>query len=393
MRDQTSAIAPRALRCVGVSPRRAAGLVALLMLGAMAASALGLEPRLGADNGPRLPGVRATGLATVVRPGLSAPAGELAFLAVEPSGNLIVSDRARRSVLRFDPAGQLLSEWGPRIGDLTIQEPAGVAVGRNAFYVVDRGQPRLISLDLSGAVQGVVDLERYGPYGLNGLAIDRDGQLYVADTGRNRLLVFTPEGVLARQVGQSGSGLGDFTQPMAVAFATDGSFFVADWENARIERWDSSLSPVDAWPTGIRPYGVAVDRLGRVYVPDPGRTRVQVYSPGGTPLSELGGPGAPIDVDEPRQVAAPPGSPSVYVLGSDGVVRIDLEDVAPPPPPQGPNLTGLALPALAIVALALALSARSRHRRVRARAAGQPSVEVAPLDRPVGLGAENGAQR
>jgi hypothetical protein len=135
-----------------------------------------------------------------------------------------------------------------------------------------------------------------------------------------------------------------------------------------------------------------------VYVPDPGRVRVQVYSPSGAQLSELGGPGVPIDVDEPRQVAtAPPGSPSVYVLGSDGVVRLDLEDVAPPPPPQGPSLTSLALPGLAIVALAVALLVRGRRRRGLARAANgsgsEPSVEVAPLDRPVGLGTKDGAQR
>jgi DNA-binding beta-propeller fold protein YncE len=369
-----------------VTPRRVAGLIALAALGLMAASALGIDPRLGSGGGgPALPGVRATGVATVVRPGLSAPTGELAFLAVEPAGNLIVSDRARRSVLRFDPAGQLLSEWGPRLGDVSIQEPAGVAVGANVFYLVDRGQPRLISLDLSGAVKGVVDLERYGPYGLNGLAVDPSGNLYVADTGRNRILIFTPEGVLRDQLGQTGSGLGQFTQPMALAFGSDGSLFVADWENARIERFEPSLTPIDAWPTDVRPFGVAVDPLGRVYVPDSGRTRVRVYSPTGTELSELGGPGVPIDVSEPRQVAAAPGSPSVYVLGADGVVRVDLQDVAAPPPAQGADVRSLAIVGLVLVGLAGALFARIRRRR--------PSVQVAPLDGPVGLGANDGAQR
>ena len=364
-----------------------AGLIALVALGLMGASAVGIEPRIGGgQSGPTLPGVRATGVATVVRPGLTAPSGELGFLAVEPAGNLIVSDRARRSVLRFDPAGQLLSEWGPGLGDVTIQEPAGVAVGRNVFYVVDRGQPRVISLDLNGVVKGIVDLERYGPYGLNGLAIDNTGNLYVADTGRNRILILTADGVLRDQLGQTGSGLGQFTQPMALAFGSDGSFFVADWENARIERFDPSLAAIDAWPTDVRPFGVAVDGLGRVYVPDSGRTRVRVYSPTGNELTELGGPGAPIDVSEPRQVAAaPPGSPSVYVLGGDGVVRIDLQDVAPPPPAQGADVRSLVIVGLVLVGLAAALFARSRRRR--------PSVQVAPLDGPIGLGAKDGAQR
>jgi LPXTG-motif cell wall-anchored protein len=175
---------------------------------------------------------------------------------------------------------------------------------------------------------------------------------------------------------------------MAVAFGNDGSLFVADWENTRIERFDPSLAPIDAWPTDVRPFGVAVDRLGRVYVPDPGRTRVRVFSPTGTEMGELGGPGVPIDVSEPRQVAtAPPGSPSVYVLGGDGVVRIDLQDVAPPPPAQGADGRSLVIVIVGVVLVGLAAVVFARRRR------RSPSVQVAPLDRPVGLGAKDGAQR
>jgi DNA-binding beta-propeller fold protein YncE len=376
-----------------VTSRRVAGVVSLLALLAMAASALGLEPRLGANTASSLPGVRASGLATIVRSGQTAPPGEMAFLAVEPGGNLLVSDRARRSLLRFDAAGQLIGEWGPRIGDMTIQEPAGVAVQRDRFYLVDRGRPRLISLDASGRLHGFVDLELYQPYGLNGLAADSTGNLYVADTGRNRILAFTPEGALIRQLGQGGSGLGEFTQPMALAFAPDGSFFVADWENARIERWDSSLSATGAWSTGVRPYGVAVDALGRVYVPDPVRARVQVYSPSGASLGELGGSTAPIDVSEPRQVVAAPNMPSVYVLGNDGIVRVDVANIAAPPQPAGPDRLAVAILGLVVALLAVAVATRARRRRETIAPARPTSVEVAPLDRPVGLGAKDGAQR
>jgi DNA-binding beta-propeller fold protein YncE len=375
----------------GLPRRRVVGLACLLALVVIGIGVLDLE--LPASRaGPPVPGVRAAGLATVVRSGLSAPPGELAFLAVEPSGNLTVSDRRRRSLLRFDAAGQLISEWGPRLGETTIDEPAGVVAQGDRFYVVDRATPRLLSLDVSGRVQSVVDLQPFQPYGLNGLAADAQGNLYVADTGRNRILIFSSRGAFVRQIGRGGSGLGEFTQPMALAFAPDGGFFVADWENARIERWSAALAATDAFQTGFRPYSVAVDGLGRVYVPDAVRGRVQVFSPQGNQLAELGGSDTPIDVDEPRQVALPPTNAlNLFVLGSDGIVRVDLVNAPAPAVPQDFDLPSL-VAILAFGGLVAAAVLVRRRRRLRP-VFGTDSVEVAALDRPVGLGAKNGTHR
>jgi DNA-binding beta-propeller fold protein YncE len=370
----------RRLQLPALNPRRLIGLGCLLILVGVAVGILGIELP-SSSSAPPLPGVRARVAAAVVRSGLSAPPGELAFMAVEPSGNLVVSDRYRRSLLRFDAAGTLLSEWGPRLGEITLGEPAGVAVQEDHFLVLDRGTPRLLSLDISGRLESAVDLQPFQPYGLNGLAIDPQGFIYIADTGRNRLLVLTQTGAFVRQVGRGGSSQGEFTQPMAVAFASDGGFYVADWENGRIDRWASMYVASDSFSTSFRPYGVAVDRLGRVYVPDALRGRVVVYSPQGAMLGELGGGERPIDVDEPRQVAIPPsGAPSVYVLGPDGVVRIDVENVAPPA--LGQDLDVPSLAAIAVLSGLVVVAVLIRRRRA--------SVQVAPLHRPIGLRAEDG---
>src|SRR5215207_4155781 len=128
--------------------RRIIGVLTLVALAAIIVGVTGFEislPRPG-DGTERavLPGVRAVAASMVLRVGSGAPAGgELAFLAVEPSGNLVVSDSRRQSVMRFDASGHMLSEWGPRLGDATLMEPAGVAVYEDNFYVVDRGTPRI----------------------------------------------------------------------------------------------------------------------------------------------------------------------------------------------------------------------------------------------------------
>src|ERR1051326_3768828 len=205
--------------------RHLIGLVTLFTLVVIALAVSGFElsvPRFGgAAQAPTYPGVKAIAAATV----LHAPAGgELAFMAVEPNGNLLVSDSRRGSVMQFDSSGQLLTEWGPRLGGLELGEPAGVAVFENSFYVMDRGTPRIIRLDSTGQPQALLDLQSLGPYGLNGLAVDSSGNIYAADTGRNRILVFSPGGQLLKQVGRQGTDLGAFTQPMMLAFGPDGSF-------------------------------------------------------------------------------------------------------------------------------------------------------------------------
>jgi DNA-binding beta-propeller fold protein YncE len=366
--------------------RHVIGLVTLFTLIVIALAVTGFElplPRFGGTSqAPTYQGVKAVAAATVVRaPG----GGELAFMAVEPSGNLLVTDARRGSVLQFDATGQLLTEWGPRLGSLELGEPAGVAVYQNSYYVLDRGTPRIIRLDSSGQPQSLLDLQPLGPYGLNGLAVDAIGNLYAADTGRNRILVFSPGGQLLKQVGRPGTDLGAFTQPMMLAFGPDGSFVVADWENGRLQRFTAAFDAADAWSVGFRPFGVAVDPSGRVYAPDFEHRRVEVYTPQGAALGELGAPGGPAINVTPKQVAvAPGGLPSLYVLGADAIQRLDFTNTPPPPPGStdlGDLVSVLALVLMLVLVGLAVLSRRERRRSLR------PA-----LDGKIGLDAKNGAQ-
>ena len=350
--------------------RRLVGWLTLVALLAIGIGVTGVElpvvrPGGGGSQAAPLAGVHAIAASVLLRVGAGAPQGsELAFMAVEPGGNLMISDSKRHTVMRFDPTGHLLSEWGPRLGDALLGEPAGVAVQGDRFYVLDRGSsPRIFQLDATGRLQAILNLEAFGTYGLNGLAVDRGGNLYAADTGRNRILVLAPNGALVRQIGHSGADLGGLTQPMMLAFAADGSFVVADWENTRLERWDANFEATDVWTTASRPFGVAIDQLGRIYAPDTDHRRVQVYSAQGSPLGEMGAAGSPaIDV-APKQVAvARPDQPWLYVLGADGVVRLDLENTAPPP--QGASdFDPISLIVIGVLMATLGLAIVSRRAR------------------------------
>ena len=60
------------------------------------------------------------------------------------------------------------------------------------------------------------------------LTVGPDGSVYVADTGNFRVQVFTPAGGFVRSIGEFGNGPGQFTWPFDLAVDADGNVYVAD---------------------------------------------------------------------------------------------------------------------------------------------------------------------
>src|SRR5262249_7751325 len=116
------------------------------------------------------------------------------------------------------------------------------------------------------------------------------GQLLVADTNQNRVLVYARDGTPPARWGagaRSGavrSGPNGLNPPGAVAAAPDGDVYVADTRNNRVVRLSAAGAFLGAW--GRRggsdgrfrgPAGIAVDAAGVVYVVDSENNRVQTF--------------------------------------------------------------------------------------------------------------------
>jgi hypothetical protein len=324
----------------GQLSRRLLGLFALVALALIALDMAGLVPTP-KPSAPPAAAVRLRSVTVLAQLQTLASPGQQPFMAVAPGGELDVTDRLNQSLLRFGPDGRPIGAWGPRL-DATSQigEIGGIAVSADRRYMLDRASFVLIELDATGRVLSRVDLKPFGVYGPNGLAVDATSDVvYIADTGRSRILVISPEGRLLSTIGSEGHELGQLKQPMAVALAPGGDLFVADWENARIERWQSTADgwlATSAWSTGFQPWGVGVDERGRVYVPDTESDQVDVYSSDGQLLARLGDNPTPLGVRHPTQIAFGADRTQPYVLGDEAIARLTVDD--------GPAATPTSLP-------------------------------------------------
>ena len=136
-----------------------------------------------------------------------------------------------------------------------------------------------------------------------GLALDREGNLYIVDGGNQRILKYGRDGQFVLQWGSYGAGNGQFIIPEienyksgAIAIDEQENVYVADTGNARVQKFDRSGKFLLKWGgTGNgpgqlrRPLGVAVDSQGNVYVVDDRpKSRVEKFDHNGKFLRQWG---------------------------------------------------------------------------------------------------------
>ena len=131
-------------------------------------------------------------------------------IAVDSSGNVYVADWERKKIHKFTGDGILRSNWGS-----------------------------------TGSGNGQFGFPYPGPsYGPNGVAIDSSGNVYVADTGNNRIQKFTGDGTFITKWGTLGTGNGQFYRLRDVAVDSSGRVYVADGNNIQV----FFLKPIVAIP-------------------------------------------------------------------------------------------------------------------------------------------------
>lgn len=137
-----------------------------------------------------------------------------------------------------------------------------------------------------------------------GIAIAADGSIYVADSRNQRIQHFAADGTWLNAWGSFGETTssatapnGTFNEPWDVAVGPDGSVYVTDTWNHRIQKFTANGEFIATWgyfgqaeqPDAFwGPRAMAFDSLGRLYVTDTGNKRVVVFEPDGTFVTQFG---------------------------------------------------------------------------------------------------------
>ncbi len=184
---------------------------------------------------------------------------------------------ADATVLAFDGAtGAKVLAWGA--GQFIM--PHGLTVDdHDNIWLTDVGLHQVFEFTHDGQLLLTVGTARTpGADGTHfnlptDVAVLPDGSFYVSDGYANtRVAKFSHDGRFIREWGVKGAGPGEFDLPHGVAIDRNGRVYVADRSNARVQVFDSAGRFLAQWkePALGRPYGIAIGSDDKAYVIDGG---------------------------------------------------------------------------------------------------------------------------
>ena len=290
--------------------------------------------RLSAQAAPTVAGTGVQGFSGDGGPATDALLSSPAAIAFDSEGNLYIADAGNNRIRRVGRDGIITTvagigrrgyggDGGPAALAL-LNSPAGIAVGfGDSVLVADTGNNRVRMISADGTISTVAGTGEPGYAGdggvasqavLNspqGLAVDAEGNLYIADSFNDRVRKIDLEGVITTIAGDGGqsysgdgqpatqTGLNFATGPLngagqALAVDQEGDLFVADAGNNSVREVDvggvirtvagtgqpgyagERVSPHSALDL---PLSVAVDSAGMVYIADANNGRVRELHP------------------------------------------------------------------------------------------------------------------
>lgn len=227
----------------------------------------------------------------LIRNGIEAHFGWINGLAIDDDDRLFVSDGKMHRVVIFNARHEVENQITEGLDD-----PVGLALDTtNRFlYVVDTQQDQVIVYD----ADTLKLLRRIGTGGKNhflttpgdfgapqGVAVDKDGNVYVTDTLNNRVEIFDADGNFISLFGKHGDGPGYLARPKGIAVDGDGHIWVADEMEDRLQVFNREGQLLTYVGTGHGELpgqfkalvGVAIDKQNRVFTTEQYPGRLQMF--------------------------------------------------------------------------------------------------------------------
>ena len=244
-------------------------------------------------------------------------------IAIDSQDNVYVFSRSDDPVVVFNRDGEYLHSWGK---DKFVRPHAILITKDDVMYCTDDWGHAIYKYTLDGELLQTIGTpgqgsdsgvenrdfrtikQPGGPFNLPTMVdLSPDGEfLFISDGyGNCQVHKFTVDGDHVLSWGEPGRGPGQFLIPHGISVRSDGTVFVCDRENSRIQLFSPDGEFIEEWTEPARPCQAVFDKDGNVYVaeigfvvgmsmsPDfPGRalvpSRVGVYSPEGELLARFG---------------------------------------------------------------------------------------------------------
>ncbi len=226
-------------------------------------------------------------------------------VAAGPAGAIYatsITDQGSYQVVTFDRSGKRTGAFGKagsRPGELNF--PQGIAVDRNGeIYVVERNNGRISVFDQRGtfkrfvAALGLIYGRTYCP---EGICLHKD-TIFLADTRNHRIQLFDKHGEVLRVIGEMGDRDDQFRLPRALAVTTEGLLYVVDSKHNYVKvfsvdgtfmrKFGGASTREKEKGLFNQPTGISLDEeRDRVYIADTMNNRIQVFDLEGKSIAVL----------------------------------------------------------------------------------------------------------
>jgi uncharacterized phage-like protein YoqJ len=231
---------------------------------------------------------------------------------VDSKGNIYILEDLKERVLIYDKNGEFLSSFGNHTNkDIDIYKSYNIACDDyDTIHIFEPYQNAVLLFDINGTLKKTVtlDFDDEIEHKITDLAFSYNNY-FLVDNENHYLYIFDTNGHITKRIGKKGELQGEFNKPFSLAIDLEGRIYITDVLNSRVQTFAPTGTYLDqigdfGFTDGgiFRPNGVAVDNKKNVYISDALLGVIYVFNADGKYLSPLMNNGKVLKFKDPARI-------------------------------------------------------------------------------------------